>query len=285
MATQKKQEETIELTPQQEKSLELIGNLYRQAVYFGNDLSEVLDIFISSLSKQDDEMCQIIVSEFIRYKNVISNHKFIRTLRSQINDLHSMIMRFLPKNMKVTIVCRRKGFESTVKKVLLYYLEGNSIDLADLLAFRIINDSLSPEKTNEEYCYSIHTICTEYFLKKKQYTLCKPTKQIGSNPLIKDYIEMPKENGYKSIHTALKTPDNNLFEFQIRTLKMHEDAEVGKAAHNEYKNEKYQAIEKHIWFDPTKVHIPNFRFFCNGSIYDKIGLKKSMHIEETSSSN
>lgn len=50
MDTQKKQEETIELTPQQEKSLELIGNLYRKAIYSNNDFLEVINTFISLLS-------------------------------------------------------------------------------------------------------------------------------------------------------------------------------------------------------------------------------------------
>ena len=60
---------------------------------------------------------------------------------------------------------------------------------------------------------------------------------------------------------------------------MHEQSEVGEAAHNKYKDNKYKAIEKHIWFDCKKVHIPSFRVLCNGSIFDKIGLKNSKHIE------
>lgn len=285
MATVEKQE-GIELTPQQEKSLKLVGNLYRKAIYSGNDLPEVLDIFISLLLEQKDEMCQTISSEFIRYKNVVLNRRFFRTLRSQIDDLYNLLMRFLPKKMTFTIECRRKGFESTVKKVLLYYLEGSSIDLYDLLAFRVVDDSLDSEEVLIKHCYSIKTICIDYFIKKKLCTLCTPSKQVGSDPLAKDYIEEPKSNGYQSIHLAFKAkaPRNETFEVQIRTLQMHEDAEVGKASHTEYKDEKYQAVEKYIWFDPKKVHLPNFRVLCNGKIYDKIGLKKAMHIEERSKS-
>lgn len=285
MATVEKQE-SIELTPQQEKSLELVGNLYRKAIYSGNDLPEVLDIFISLLLEQKDEMCQTIVSEFIRYKKVVQNRRFFRILRSQINGLYDLLMQFLPKNMSFTIVCRRKGLESTVKKVVLSYLEDSSIDLSDLLAFRVIDDSLDSEEVLTKYCYSIKTICIDYFIKKKFCTLCTPCKQVGSDPLSKDYIEEPKENGYQSIHLAFKSkaPSNETFEVQIRTIQMHEDAEVGKASHTEYKDKKYQAVEKYIWFDPKKVHIPNFRVLCNGKIYDKIGLKKAMHIEERSKS-
>lgn len=279
MPTQQTQEEIIQLTPQQEKSLELIGNLYRQAIYSSNDFIEVIDTFIHSLSIPTDEMCQTILSEFIRYKKVVLNRRFIKKLRSQIDTLHSIIFQNLPKDVSITIECRRKSFESTVRKVVLYYLEGKSIDLFDLVAFRIIIDSHASENVNESYCYDSKDLCITYFLKNARCTLCTPAKQVGSDPLIKNYIEVPREY-YKSIHLAFKTISNDTFEVQIRTLQMHEDAEVGKAAHTGYKDEKYQAVNNHIFFDPKKVHIPSFRVLCNGSIYDKIGLKNAKHIEE-----
>ncbi|HRH80413.1 MAG TPA: bifunctional (p)ppGpp synthetase/guanosine-3',5'-bis(diphosphate) 3'-pyrophosphohydrolase [Thiobacillaceae bacterium] len=64
-----------------------------------------------------------------------------------------------------------------------------------------------------------------------------------------DYISRPKGNGYQSLHTAVIGPDNKALEVQIRTFDMHQEAELGVAAHWRYKeggrNEALQ--EKVAW--------------------------------------
>jgi len=87
--------------------------------------------------------------------------------------------------------------------------------LSDIMAFRIIVDDI-------EACYHVlGLIHGNYSTVPGRF---------------KDYISTPKPNGYRSIHTTVIGPENQRIEIQIRTQQMHEEAELGVAAHWAYKD-------------------------------------------------
>jgi GTP pyrophosphokinase len=110
---------------------------------------------------------------------------------------------------------RIKSVYSLHKK--LVKTEQNIDAVYDLIALRIIVDT-------KELCYQVLGLI------HSTYTPM-PNR-------IKDYISVPKQNGYQSLHTTVLTPEEQIVEFQIRTSEMHEYAEQGLAASFHYNEQK-----------------------------------------------
>ncbi|MBT3539329.1 bifunctional (p)ppGpp synthetase/guanosine-3',5'-bis(diphosphate) 3'-pyrophosphohydrolase [Candidatus Parcubacteria bacterium] len=110
-----------------------------------------------------------------------------------------------------SIYGRNKRLYSLYKKLIR---KDNDIKkIYDLVAIRIIVDNLAE-------CYATLGIL---------HNIWKPFKG-----RIKDYISQPKPNGYQSLHTTVFGESGDPIEFQIRTQKMHENAEYGIASHWHY---------------------------------------------------
>lgn len=122
------------------------------------------------------------------------------------------------KNNNINVVrmdSRAKRYTSLYKKLLRYDMNIESI--YDLVALRIIVKSV-------EDCYAtlgaIHKIWAPV-----------PHR-------FKDYVALPKSNGYRSLHTTVFGPENRITEIQIKTEQMHQEAENGIAAHFSYHQNK-----------------------------------------------
>lgn len=119
------------------------------------------------------------------------------------------------RGIKAKVYGREKSLFSIYKKITS---ENKSIDdIHDRLALRIITESKND-------CYAALGVVHDIFNAKPGH--------------FKDYIGVPKVNGYQSIHTTVFGVSGVLTEIQIRTMKMHLDAEYGIAAHYFYDESK-----------------------------------------------
>ncbi|HBF86421.1 MAG TPA: (p)ppGpp synthetase [Clostridiales bacterium] len=188
---------------------------------------ETLDIYaplagrlgISQIKCELEDLClKYIDPEAYEYLSVNIDSK-ITERREFVASVVDEIKEILAEsNIKGEVFGRPKHFYSIYKKMKK---QGKTLDqIYDLTAVRAIVDTV-------DECYEL--------LGK----IHKKWKPIPGR--IKDYIAMPKENMYQSLHTTVVTSFGKIFEIQIRTREMNRTAEYGIAAHWKYKENKENA--------------------------------------------
>jgi GTP pyrophosphokinase len=106
----------------------------------------------------------------------------------------------------------------------------------DLFAVRIVVDvPLNKEKLA---CWACYSVVTDVYQ--------------GVPERLKDWVTIPKSNGYESLHTTVAGPDARFVEVQIRSERMNEIAERGFAAHWKYKGVSNQPDIYEQWFDSVR---------------------------------
>ncbi|PWE00132.1 RelA/SpoT family protein [Marinilabilia rubra] len=136
--------------------------------------------------------------------------EFIAPLEKELNE----------QGLNFTIKGRTKTINSIYNKMLKQNVDFEQV--YDLFAIRIIIDTdLKKEKAE---CWKVYSIVTDKY---------------QPNPSrLRDWLSVPKSNGYESLHTTVLGPNHKWIEVQIRTRRMDEIAEKGLAAHWRYKGIK-----------------------------------------------
>ncbi|MCY7294292.1 GTP diphosphokinase [Alteromonas sp. a30] len=158
------------------------------------------------------------------YKNIYAMLAEKRSDRQNyINNFVSDLQKQLDKaDIQAKVQGRPKHFFSIWRKMQKKNLDFN--ELFDIRAVRVVAKRVQD-------CYSclglVHSVWKHI---PKEFD---------------DYIATPKSNGYQSIHTVVIGPEGKPIEIQIRTEQMHDDAELGVAAHWKYKEGKSGSDEKY----------------------------------------
>jgi GTP pyrophosphokinase len=162
------------------------------------------------------------------------------THKEMVSGILANIRRqLMHSEIKGDVLGRTKNLYSIYRKIRDRKVTFN--DIADVLAFRIIVDSVDD-------CYRVLGAVHHLYKPKPGF--------------FKDYIAIPKSNGYQSLHTVLFGPHGGPIEVQIRTQAMHLLAENGVAAHWGYKNEGESGGKLH---GPSAEWLKNLQDLQEGS--------------------
>ncbi|MDE5724075.1 MAG: RelA/SpoT family protein [Paramuribaculum sp.] len=153
------------------------------------------------------------------------------------NDFATPILDALDKmNLRYEAKARLKSVYSIWRKMETKHVPFEEI--YDLYAMRIIFDCDAPSQ-EKGICWSIYSAITDLYRLHPDRT--------------RDWVSIPKANGYQALHLTVMGPDGNWVEVQIRSRRMDEIAEKGFAAHWKYKSgESDEESELNEWLRTIK---------------------------------
>ncbi|MBK9025504.1 MAG: bifunctional (p)ppGpp synthetase/guanosine-3',5'-bis(diphosphate) 3'-pyrophosphohydrolase [Saprospiraceae bacterium] len=165
------------------------------------------------------------LQETKRSRNHYINH-FIKGMSDQLEEL----------NIPYRIIGRPKSISSIADKLKTKNVPFEEI--YDLFAIRIIVDV--EVKKEKSICWQVYSVITDVYTPVTER--------------LKDWVTMPKSNGYESLHTTVIGPGGRYVEVQIRSERMDDIAEKGFAAHWKYKGVK--ASSQNVfdtWLDSVRT--------------------------------
>jgi len=167
----------------------------------------------------------------LKYLRPDDYQKIVKKLEDTVEERKNFVSEFVrpieeklkSKDFKFDMKARTKSIHSIWNKMKVTKVSFEEV--YDLFAIRVILDSeLENEKSD---CWQVYSIVTEEY---------QPNTE-----RMRDWISIPKSNGYESLHTTVMGPKGRWVEVQIRTRRMDEIAEKGMAAHWKYKGGKGSA--------------------------------------------
>tara|TARA_B100001057_G_scaffold312170_1_gene312206 strand:+ start:1229 stop:3430 length:2202 start_codon:yes stop_codon:yes gene_type:complete len=158
-------------------------------------------------------------------KEFVNQEKYVESFKKLVNN------NLDDQKIKYSIIGRNKSIYSIHKKIQKKNISFDEV--YDRFAIRIIYKS-TPK--NEKFiAWKIYSIITDHFT---------------SNPTrLRDWITLPKTNGYEALHLTVVGPKNKWVEIQIRSERMNEIAEKGYAAHYGYKHKESSKSEVDLWLN------------------------------------
>jgi len=157
-----------------------------------------------------------------KYLNASDYEYISRKLQARRREREGYIRKFI-QPIKERLEGEESKFEITGRPKHIYSIYNKMVkrgkpieEIYDLFAVRVVLDT-----QDKNDCFTVYGIVSEIYTPVPER--------------FKDYISVPKQNGYQSIHTTVVGPAGKMVEVQIRTKQMDEIAERGVAAHWKYK--------------------------------------------------